>query len=243
MGVTKYAVRGKSWWRVDEWLSKPDGRMVRYRKKRIPTREQAMALAAKAKAESFEGRFFDRLQSSKLTVADAWKAYEPKGLRDNDAWLTDKGRAAHLLRHLGARRAVGLSLQDVEEYRTLRLAEKTIRKRPPTATSLDNEVELLKRVLNYAVERKQLDVSPIAGVKLLRKPNVRRVVIDEEVFERLFEKCGEALKPIVAMAFDTGMREREILDLTWQQVKLKDGEIHLSPQRPRTHASSCSPTG
>src|SRR5712692_1922278 len=77
MGVSKYVARGKTWWRVDEWLAQPDGKFVGYRKKRIPTKEPAMACAAKVKAESFEGRFFDRVRTPSCTVADLWSAYRP----------------------------------------------------------------------------------------------------------------------------------------------------------------------
>jgi len=161
MGVTKYQSRGKTWWRVDEWLSRPDGTLFRFRKKRIPTREQSMALAAKAKAESFEGRFFDTARASKLTVAQARAAYEPKARRDNVAWQTDLGRSKHLLRHLGERQAATLSLADVEEYRTQRLAENTARGAPPAPETLDHEVGLLKRVLNFAVDSRRLPANPL----------------------------------------------------------------------------------
>ena len=42
--------------------------MVRFRMRKIPTREQAMALVAKKRAETFEVRYFDRPKASKLTV-------------------------------------------------------------------------------------------------------------------------------------------------------------------------------
>jgi integrase len=230
MGVSKYVARGKIWWRVDEWLAQPDGKFIRYRKKRIPTKEQAVACATKVKAESFEGRFFDRVRTPTSTVADLWSAYEPIAKRDNDAWQTDVGRAKHLLKHLGAHRAFSLTLKDVDAYRTGRLGESTARGTQPTAATLDREVELLKRILNYAVACAKLPNNPVANARLLRKPNVRRVVLDEAAFQRLFDASEESLKPILLVAFDTGMRQREILDLRWEQVDLRQGAIRLAPQ-------------
>jgi integrase len=55
-------------------------------------------------------------------------------------------------------------------------------------------------------------------------------VIDEEIFRRLSDVCDPALRPILTVAFDTGMRKREILDLRWEQVDLKLGIIRLAPQ-------------
>src|SRR5260370_24912346 len=93
-----------------------------------PTKEQAVALVAKKKAEAFEGRLFDKLKIPTMTVADVWALYEPISKRDNDTWQTDKGRAAHLLRHLGKKRAVHLTQAEVDEYRNARLGEVTKRK-------------------------------------------------------------------------------------------------------------------
>jgi integrase len=230
MGVRKYQARGKTYWMIDETLVLPDGREVRLRKRTIPTREQAMALIAKARTEAFEGRYFERLQRPKLTVAEAWAAYEPINRRDNDAWQTEAGRARYLLRHLGTLRAVELTLSHVDHYRSLRFAQTTRTGRPPSPATLDREVELLKRVLNYAVDCGRLGQNPLSRARLLRRPNVRRTVVGEEQFAALLEAAEEPLRPILALAYETGMRRSEVLGLRWEQVDLKEGVIRLSPQ-------------
>lgn len=78
-------------------------------------------------------------------------------------------------------------------------------------------------MLSHASRAGLLAAKPVADVKLLRKPNVRRRVLDEQEFERLFEASGESLKPVLLVAFDRGMRLREIIDLRWEQVHLTDG--------------------
>lgn len=60
------------------------------RKKRIPTKEQALAVAAKSRTESFEGSFLGRRRLPRHTVAELWKSYAPAAERDNDSWETDK---------------------------------------------------------------------------------------------------------------------------------------------------------
>src|SRR5438477_13166541 len=101
MGVIKYESRGRLFWQVDETLVMPDGREVRLRKRRIPTKEQAVALVAKARANAFEGRYFERLAKPTLTIAEAWAQYEPINKRDNDSWQTEEGRARQFVHHLG----------------------------------------------------------------------------------------------------------------------------------------------
>ncbi|HTP24062.1 MAG TPA: site-specific integrase [Anaeromyxobacteraceae bacterium] len=230
MGVMKYESRGRLFWQVDETLVMPDGREVRMRKRRIPTKELAVALVAKARADAFEGRYFERLEKPKLTVAEAWGHYEPINKRDNDSWQSEEGRARQFIRHLGSLKATELSQRHVDEYRTRRLGEKTRRGSAPSPATLDREVELLKRILNYAVACGRLTHNPIAKAKLLRKPNVRRMVVSEEDFQRLHAAADECFKPILAVAYETGMRKREVLDLRWEQLDLKEGVIRLLPQ-------------
>ena len=66
---------------------------------------------------------------------------------------------------------------------------------------------------NYGVECGLLQTNPVARVKLLNKPNVRRTVIGEATFSRLVELADPELKPILITAYDTGMREGEVLNL------------------------------
>ena len=132
MGVIKYESRGRSFWQVDETLVTPDGREVRLRKRRIPTKEQAVAFVAKARADAFEGRYFERLEKPKLTVAEAWAHYEPINNRDNEGWQSEEGRSKKLIRHLGKIKAMELSQRHVDEYRTRRFGEKTRKGTPPS---------------------------------------------------------------------------------------------------------------
>jgi len=236
MGVRKYQSYGRTLWKVDAWLVRPDGPPIRLRQSKIPTREQAVALEAKLKTDAFEGQFFERHRMATETTAELLTQYEKLGAQENRAWSTESGRAAHLRRHLGQVRASALTVRHVEEYRVRRSTEKTRRGGPPSPATLDREVELLKRALNHAVRLGTLRHNPIAEARLLRKPNVRRMVVDEEMFGRLFEASEEPLRPILLAAFDTGMRKREVLDLAWEQVDLRSGTITLAPQDTKSEA-------
>ena len=67
-----------------------------------------------------------------------------------------------------------------------------------------------------------------------RKPNVRRSVLDDAAFEKLLAAAESQLKPIILVAYDTGMRLREVLGLRWSQVNLKLGVIKLSAEDTKT---------
>lgn len=173
--------------------------------------------------------------ASYVTVSDFWQLYEPISRRDNDTWQTDQGRATHLIRHLGKRKASLLSLADVDEYRTTRLGELTCRGTPPASATLDREVELLKRFLNYGVECRKLYANPIAKVKFLGKSNTRKSVLTAEVFVVFSSALPEYLRPPLTVAYDTGMRIGEVLGLRWDQLDLVGGCIALEEEVTKTN--------
>jgi integrase len=236
MGVRKYVARRKTLYLIDEMLRLPSGEEVRFRQRGVPTREQAEALAAKKRAEAFEGRFFDKRKEHTLTVSEAWMLYEPICKRDCDAYRTERTRAKCFLRVLGPKVVASLTTEDVEAYRTARFAEKTRRGEPPAPATLDREVELLKRCINHAVACRRLPVNPIAHVKLLRRPNTRSQIVDEEGFAKLLEAAPLALRPILVVAFDSCMREQEILGLRWNQVDMRRGTISLTSSEDKEEA-------
>lgn len=230
MGVTRYLLKGKPFYKVDVWVRGRDGTQKRLQKRKIPTKEQASLLEAKLKADSFDGEYFDRVRPSTLTVEEAWKLYEPVTRANNDSWQSDVGRAMHFCRHLGSRKCVSLTVEDINDYRARRSTENTRKGTKPSSTTIDREVELLKRLLNYAVDCKRLQTNPIDRAKLVRAPNVRRAVICENDFEALVDACDEPFKGIVVTAFETGMRKGEILGLRWEHIDLRNDFIRLSPQ-------------
>ncbi|HTP30488.1 MAG TPA: tyrosine-type recombinase/integrase [Anaeromyxobacteraceae bacterium] len=74
-------------------------------------------------------------------------------------------------------------------------------------------------------------------MRLLNKPNVRRVTIDEPTFARLVKVADPQFQPLLITAYDTGMRESEILNLRWSQVDLRIGAIKLGAEKTKTNFS------
>lgn len=165
---------------------------------------------------------------SRITVMEAWKVYEPITKRDNKSWFSDRARIKHLLKHLGNKQITALTLTDVERYRCQRLEESTVRKKRPSICSVNHEIKLLRRIINYVLRCSYIDKNPLTGLKLLKENNLRYRVITEEQLDRLVEVADDDLKPILVVAYDTGMRRGEILQLRWSQVDLRAGVVQLT---------------
>ena len=229
MGVKRYRTNAGYRFKVDERIKLRDGKEKRLRMQNIPTREMAEAVITQARADAFDGAWFRDRKKAKPepTVAELWEFYLPKTRDKNKSWRDDVTRARHLLRHLGECKAAALVENDIVVYRTARLKEKTPKKTAPKPATLNREVALLKRVLSYAFENRRLVRHPLKGLKMLHEDNVREVVVDGQSLELLLSKADEFLKPILLVAYDTGMRRQEVINLRWSQVDLVDGVIEL----------------
>ena len=78
-------------------------------------------------------------------------------------------------------------------------------------------------------------------MKLLKENNVRDQVLSSEEYDNLLTHCLPYLKPIVKLAYFTGMRLGEILRLTWGQVDLKEGFIKLTAEDCKTNEGRLVP--
>jgi len=55
-------------------------------------------------------------------------------------------------------------------------------------------------------------------------------ILSLDGYIRLLAPCPAHLESIVTVAYHTGMRPGEILNLTWGQVELKEGFMKLDPE-------------
>jgi integrase len=66
-------------------------------------------------------------------------------------------------------------------------------------------------------------------------------VLNQEQFSKLLTCCPDYMRPIIILAFYSGMRKSEILFLTWKEVDLAKGFIRLSADRTKTKVARSIP--
>ncbi len=80
--------------------------------------------------------------------------------------------------------------------------------------------------------------------KLLKKgSNIRDRFLTRDEYDRLFDSAAKHLQGIITTGYHTGMREGEILSLTWDKVDLKDQLIKLDPEDTKTKMPRIIPIG
>jgi integrase len=111
---------------------------------------------------------------------------------------------------------------DIQRYVTERSGEV----KPATVRK---ELNVLKHLLNLAVEWEVIIMSPGQGVKSPKVPPGRVRYLQPTELRALMGTSPEWLRPITALAVSTGMRRGEILELRWLDVDFPNRRI-LLPQ-------------
>jgi integrase len=109
---------------------------------------------------------------------------------------------------------------DVQRYVTKRSGD-------VSAHSTQKELNVMKHLLNLAVEWEIIPFNPSQGVKSPKVPAGRMRYLQPKELRLLLDACSEWLRPIVALAVSTGMRRGEILGLRWLDVDTIHSRIML----------------
>lgn len=77
----------------------------------------------------------------------------------------------------------------------------------------------------------------VPHIPMLVERNVRKGFFEHKQYLAVLEAAPAYIKPVIMLAYTTGMRKEEILSLTWDQVDLDEGTIRLEPGDPKNEQS------
>ena len=104
----------------------------------------------------------------------------------------------------------------------------------PVAAKAGQAYPPVTYMISYAVREGWLELNPVSLVKFDKENKARDRVLSPEEFSRLQSHSSAHLQAINLMAYQTGMRRWEILNLTWDRVDLKAGLIRLKAKDTKT---------
>ncbi|MGA1101784.1 MAG: tyrosine-type recombinase/integrase [Opitutales bacterium] len=135
-----------------------------------------------------------------------------------------KDQLGHLtLRHLTRSKII--------EARSKLLSEpfsRGVREKKRSPATVNRYLAALSSCCSYGIELGILSVNPCTGIKSLTEPRGRTRFLSDEERERLLEVCESSspqLHLAVVLSLATGARQREIWELTWKNVDLKNGYL------------------
>jgi integrase len=189
--------------------------------------DDARAFQSKRIVQKRENKIFDIKPDSKMTFQELSDWY--LGLEKVKS-LSSYWRVKICLKNFnvifGNIIASQIKPADLENYQAKRKAEGRADK------TIDDEVGQAQTIVTKAFNNDIISGDTLKTFKrvnklLKRNKNVRTRVLSSNEYKRLFDKVPHHLKGIIATAYYTGMREGEILNLTWPKVSLKERMIKL----------------
>ncbi len=227
------------------WIEYYNDRGERKRERIGPSKDAAEQRFRSILKARTEGRHIDVDKSSRMNLSQLmeWYLRLPEVV-SKASYERDRKSAKNLLRILGASLKVGeLNIGLLESYQHVRLSEPSPKYlgqaiRPAT---VNREIACLKTAFSKAVKYNFIKTDPLIKLKLLPENNVREELLSQDQFERLLAECPEHIRPIVIVAYYTGMRKSELLNLTWNEVHIEQGFIRLKAEQTKTRTRRSIP--
>jgi len=211
--VGMYKGRDSSLW----WMSvRCNGKRVQ---KSLETSDKRLAkdIEAKIRVSIKEGKYFDQPIGSKKTfvqlVAKFMKEHAPKVSESMQRSYATSSK--HLIEFFGEMNLLSISPKDITEYKVLR------REAGLKPATINRELAMLSKAFNVAIrEWEWLTSNPVSRVSKEKEDNERDrwLTVDEEV--SLLENSPEWLRDIILFNLHTGLRQDELLSLTWDRVNV-----------------------
>ena len=227
---------GRAYW--IEWYQ--DGQ--RKRERIGPNKAAAEQRLREVLSARTEGRHIKKSQDFRTTFKELSKWYlalaEVQAKRSFDR---DQALVRKLEPFFGDRLLKDITPALVEAYKQKRIGEKSYRKQLTKPATVNRELACLQAIFSKAVKNGKADKHPAQWVKHLKTNNIRDRVLSPDEYERLMSYLPNHLKPIVRLAYFSGMRRGEILGLTWDQVDLREGFIYLKPEDTKTQEGRSVP--
>lgn len=180
-----------------------------------------------------EGRHFKTTEAKKHTLGELIDRYIQSVLPNKKK--SEQKQTAQLTwwkKQIGSYLLSDVTPSLIAEQRDKLLRETTQRKKQRSPSTVVRYMAALSHAFTVAVmEWGWLEDSPIRKVVKPREPRGRVRFLDDDERERLLQECQKSLNPylytIVVLALSTGMRQAEILNLTWADIDLNKERIIL----------------
>jgi integrase len=189
--------------------------------------EKARDAEGKRRSQKREGRIFDIKRECKMTFEELAKWYlNLERVKVLSSYWHIQTKLDRFNAEFGKMIVSEIKPSMLENYQAKRKAQKR------ADATIDQEIKAARTMVKKAFFNGLVGGDThrtFQAVKNLLRPNsnARKRILTPEEYSRLWEVLPLRIKGIFATAYYTGMREGEILNLTWDKVSLKDRSIKL----------------
>jgi len=131
---------------------------------------------------------------------------------------------SHVVRILGKQRSIkDIWIPDLKMYHAQRQSEDAAN------STVNREMSALSRLFTVMCELRIVNVNPCRLVKRLsEKSGYREAYLSYDDVSRIADRCPSWYQSVIWIAYYSGMRRGEILNLKWSQINLQRRMIYLT---------------
>jgi integrase len=134
----------------------------------------------------------------------------------------------------GVRLMHAIAVQAIDEFGVRR------RRDGMAAKTVYTELTIVRQWLNFAVTRRMLAASPVAGTKLVKPKPTPRDYWRQDHLDAIVDAARGPYKAAYLLMAETGMRVGEVIHLTWDDLTL-DGRTPVAHIRPKEVVAGTKP--
>jgi len=203
--------------------------------------DDARAADGKKKAQKKEGKLFDIRDDARMTFKEFSKWYlNLANVRKRKACWRVEISLNHFNSIYGDLIVSKIKKEDYEAYQEKR---KSVGRADHT---IDQEIGAVKTMIKEGFDNDMVSGETLMVCKrvknlLKRNSNARKRILYPDDFNKLCEKASLHVKNAVSIAYYSGMRRGEILQLTWNMVDMKKREISIPAEITKDNESRIVP--
>jgi len=155
-------------------------------------------------------------------------------MKDKASASDDVARAVHLKSYFGDSKAVQITPLNVDNFRIKMkqtVSERT--KKPFSGSTINKMVSLARRIYYLGMDQGKVKSNPFARRGTF-KEEPKGQYIPEREFWAIYKYLPDYLQPVILVAYLTGMRRGEIIELGWDRVDLIECYVDLTPDDTKT---------
>ncbi len=183
-----------------------------------PDRKLAKAIEAKVRTEIVEGSYFEKLVGRNKTFRDMMDKFmaehAPKVSSSMQGGYNSKLKK-HLIPFFGDSNLLSITPKTISRYKVLRNGEGA---QPAT---INRELAMLSKAFSLAVkEWEWLCDNPLSKVPREKENNERDRWLSKNEETLLLDNSPKWLGEMIQFALNTGLRQDELLSLSWSRVNM-----------------------
>ena len=155
-------------------------------------------------------------------------------MKDKASASDDLARAVHLKTYFGDSKAIQITPLNVDNFRIKMkqtISERT--KKPFSGSTINKMVSLARRIYYLGMDQGIVKSNPFARRGVF-KEEPKGQYIPEKEFWTIYKYLPDYIQPVILVAYLTGMRRGEIIELEWDRVDLIECFIDLTPDDTKT---------